>query len=339
VNSPAPDLGKVGGALRFHDTTNSSLIEVVQVPNDPALNFGTGNFSIDAWVYWDIPVGPGFGVVLLAKLDSFRLMAGEAGLGMHVHLGAADTDFIASSDPIPFKQWVHVAATVEQTVSPATATAKYYINGVLKGTRTRNVLYDLTGPNDLTIGGKQGDTSSIFVGMIDELELFNRALTAGEILDIYQAGASGKCKPAVVTGLKFNDTDCSGSRSSGEPALQSWGIVLDNLVQQTSRLALTDAQGNFGFFGLSPGVPYRLSELQQVGWKQTLPASQLGYSLTFNPGQVAVGKDFGNGSPLCPPVLGPPGSPASIPTLSEWGLIALTLLLSSIGIILIRRRV
>ncbi len=41
-----------------------------------------------------------------------------------------------------------------------------------------------------------------FNGLIDELELFDRALDLSEIQAIYDAGSEGKCKPALAT--RFN---------------------------------------------------------------------------------------------------------------------------------------
>lgn len=37
-----------------------------------------------------------------------------------------------------------------------------------------------------------------FKGLIDEVEVFDRALTASEIQDIYNAGSAGKCKVVTI---------------------------------------------------------------------------------------------------------------------------------------------
>ncbi len=39
-----------------------------------------------------------------------------------------------------------------------------------------------------------GSMENFFVGMIDEVEYFNRALAPGEVAAIRNAGAGGKCK-------------------------------------------------------------------------------------------------------------------------------------------------
>ena len=46
--------------------------------------------------------------------------------------------------------------------------------------------------------GQRGDNTDFFQGMIDEVEIFNRALTAEEIASIYNAGRAGKIKPRIA---------------------------------------------------------------------------------------------------------------------------------------------
>src|SRR5207302_7339036 len=55
------------------------------------------------------------------------------------------------------------------------------------------------GTNPLTIGARGGSVGNFFNGIIDEVEIFNRALTPDEIQFIFDAGSVGKCKPTCVT--------------------------------------------------------------------------------------------------------------------------------------------
>jgi streptogramin lyase len=82
-------------------------------------------------------------------------------------------------------QWTHVAMTYDG------ATLKVYANGVVVGStpKTGNIVAS-NSPFD--IGGRAaGDL--YFYGYIDEVEVFNRALSAEEIVGIYAAGSFGKC--------------------------------------------------------------------------------------------------------------------------------------------------
>jgi hypothetical protein len=51
--------------------------------------------------------------------------------------------------------------------------------------------------NPLNIGWDSSQPTRFFSGLIDEVEIFNRALTAQEIAAIYNAGSTGKCGPEV----------------------------------------------------------------------------------------------------------------------------------------------
>jgi hypothetical protein len=46
----------------------------------------------------------------------------------------------------------------------------------------------------LFIGRHAGEPNTTFIGLIDEVGIFNRELTAGEVLSIFAAGAAGTCR-------------------------------------------------------------------------------------------------------------------------------------------------
>jgi hypothetical protein len=74
-----------------------------------------------------------------------------------------------------------------------------YLNGIFAAQTTTTVrpFGTLNGANPgVSIGNLQSDTIlEPFVGLIDEVEVFNRALDPLEVLAIYNAGSFGKCKP------------------------------------------------------------------------------------------------------------------------------------------------
>ena len=77
-----------------------------------------------------------------------------------------------------------------------------YVDGVLKGTGSLPVGPLVIDQNGLWLGQEQDcvggcfSASQAFTGVIDEVEIFNRALTAAEVRAIYDAGSAGKIKPA-----------------------------------------------------------------------------------------------------------------------------------------------
>jgi hypothetical protein len=86
----------------------------------------------------------------------------------------------------------HLTAFVRQGT-----TASVYIDGTIDSTATTPAVADVLNSAPLTAGksvcdGRDGTVP--LEGQIDEIELFSRALSASEILAIYEAGSAGKCK-------------------------------------------------------------------------------------------------------------------------------------------------
>ena len=84
--------------------------------------------------------------------------------------------------------WYHVAAVKSGN------NLLMYVNGSLESTSPFSSFTD-TNSADLLFGSYTGQ-STFLNGEIDEVELFNRALSASEIQAIYNAGTAGKCKAA-----------------------------------------------------------------------------------------------------------------------------------------------
>src|ERR1041385_1571863 len=86
--------------------------------------------------------------------------------------------------------WHHVAVTKLGT------TVVFYVDGVGHSTSyaaTFQFIFPAAvGARPDTLNGANNDS---FFGAIDELSIYNRALTAGEIQAIFAAGSAGKCPP------------------------------------------------------------------------------------------------------------------------------------------------
>ncbi len=100
----------------------------------------------------------------------------------------------------------------------------------------------------------------------------------------------GNFKLGSISGMKFNDTNGDSVKGVAESGLANWQIVLTK--GQQSDTTLTDSLGNFSFSGLFAGS-YQLTEVQQLGWYGTVPASG-SYSVDVVSGTVSTDKNFGN---------------------------------------------
>src|SRR3989338_305175 len=95
--------------------------------------------------------------------------------------------YVCSNVPGPLNNWVHVAGTYDGT------TVSIYVNGVLKGSGTLGGGYTPTSTL-LTMGKASWGNIGYNAGLLDDVQLFNRALSASEIQAIYNAGSAGMCK-------------------------------------------------------------------------------------------------------------------------------------------------
>jgi hypothetical protein len=185
-------------------TTGSGLVEqafildgdgdYIEVPDDPALNFGFGDFTIDLWVNFnningeqvlmekwvqDNPISQGW---TLTKLTGQILrLAMDDGKGSEYDLDSPEVDLQPNT-------WYLFAATRQGRW------VTLYMNGTAIASAEVDLL-NLDSPTSLKFG-RRGDERGLYLnGFIDEVEIYNgTALSQDQILGLYSTGAFGKCK-------------------------------------------------------------------------------------------------------------------------------------------------
>ena len=214
--------GLVGQAFNFNGTN-----QYVAIPNSPGLD-PTGSFTIEAWVY---PQPSATAQVILGKWGDTADYAGKRCYNLAILSGNVlqfsisdstnqnNTTFQvlnSANNAVPYNTWSHVAAVYNQ----ATGIRQIYVNGVLVAQRTDHPITILQAANPVGIGaGPYGSTSirDFFNGRIDELAFFNRALSAGEVQAVFNAGNLGKCPvslPPAITSQPAGGTFGSWSNAT-----------------------------------------------------------------------------------------------------------------------------
>jgi len=161
-----------GGAYSFNGRDNRILIN-----NHPSLELGTGARTIGAWIkncgdtrdYQAIftkGTNPGY---------SFRLAPSPARAIEYFKSAGENYSFFTASHSISDNAWHHLAV-----VDRGNGTADFYKDGTLLETVTKtNYNSDSTG--DAAIGARHDVFGQVFNGLIDEVRIYNRALSSDEI--------------------------------------------------------------------------------------------------------------------------------------------------------------
>jgi hypothetical protein len=197
VNGAAFAQGTVGPAFAF-----DGIDDYMDVPDSESLDI-TSELTIDAWM---MPLESKVHRVItkwgMAGFRSYNLDITDDGrVAFYTSSDGANFFFrYTAAGEVPVGQWTHVAA-----VYKAGAHQTIYVNGVPKDIATGGTegppssLYNSTSPFRLARNFNDDPTPFFYHGALDEVEIFNRALTAEEIQSIYFAGSAGKCKELVVT--------------------------------------------------------------------------------------------------------------------------------------------
>jgi len=215
--SPTPGPGMVAGALQFNginqyvDSPSSIVTNFGPVhsggPDSCGGNFSTcaGDFSIDVWM--NISALPyGVATIVDKRSGSAPAINGYSFYLYHDRLGLQLADGQGSrgytnylSNPLPSDEttgWHHVAVTVQRA---SVTGITWYYDGYPIGNASNPTdrLGSLVNPSPLRIGANTTEPafSNWFNGSLDELEIYNRALSATEVAVLYDADQAGKCKP------------------------------------------------------------------------------------------------------------------------------------------------
>jgi hypothetical protein len=210
INSPTINGGYVVRSLCFDGAS-----QYVAVPDYAAINVGANeDFSIDAWVKRD----PASGNTVRIIADKRDPVSG-AGYSLSISYGnlifqMADPGYTNYRDTgtVPADgQWHFVAVTVSRA---STTGGRFYVDGIATGTfdpTSHPFSMANTAPFQVAASLYLGGNSP-WLGCIDEVEMFKRALSMAEIQGIFSAGSAGKCKcvhaPSnLMLWLPFDETN------------------------------------------------------------------------------------------------------------------------------------
>jgi len=152
---------KFGGSSMYFDGTGDYLT----TPTSPSLDFGTGDFTIECWIY---PSALTSNRIILDRWTSgnaggWQLYWRSTGTSIAFYVGAAILLQDPSTTNIALNTWAYV------TVTRSGTTNRLFINGTVVATATDSTSLSSTLP--LTVGSQLSTGTNYFNGYIEDLRI------------------------------------------------------------------------------------------------------------------------------------------------------------------------
>jgi len=258
LETPTP----VTGSVEFDG--NGDWISVAESED---FNFGTGDFTVEFWIYWDgFNTGGTRGVQLTSAVTN-GIWIGQVNTTDYVLRSYGNANHLTVSLP-PLNEWHHIAVTRKDS------TARFFVNGKLgaSGSVTHNfVKHAITIGSDESSGHTNGYISN--VRMLKGTGLYTSDFTppthALEVIgdtvllccnNSDSAGADGTGKTITANGNAAASTFSpsltrdftSGTEFSGVTTFDTQGYF----VPPSGTTEQRDASGGRGLIRMGPGMSY-----------------------------------------------------------------------------------
>ena len=176
--------GYIGEAFQF----GNGHLRLGQTYGGP----GTAEITVMAWINTQ-QTGPDLWQAIFSSTDSSFVHFQTAAAGGSAVYPDLSFSQIPSFGPTPVGTWRHVALTAQS------GRILVYENGAIVGQTTPTFTHISQATNGVLIGaGYQNGRR--FPGLVDELQVYNRALTATEVNGVFNAGSAGFCPGYVADG-------------------------------------------------------------------------------------------------------------------------------------------
>ena len=217
TNSPTWAAGRVGNGLTFDGTTQKVQLGVPVVS-------GTGDFTMTAWINPASVTGSdfimgNFGTGNLSGVEFF-LSSGKVSLYI--------TSTLNGTTALSANTWYHVAAV------RSSGTVTLYLNGISDGSGSR--ADSIATSKNFAVGNGPDYTSEPFDGKIDEVKVYNRALAAADIRELYQRNL----------GTDATFTQISNGRVGIGTTTPTYNLDIYSAIGSDVKLGLTDADVSHG---------------------------------------------------------------------------------------------
>jgi fibronectin type 3 domain-containing protein len=259
LSGPTWALGKFGTSLSF-DGGN----DWVTVPDSNSLDL-TAGMTLSAWVFPTV-LGTGWRTVVMKEQGAGISYDLYVNRNTSIPIGEVDTGGVSGvngTSQLPLNTWTHLGVTYDGS------TLRLYQNGNLVSSQTDSgSITPSSGP--LRIGGN-GVWPEWFSGRIDEVRIYNRALSQPEMQNDMAFGVAHDTKPPTVTTV----TPASGASevSVASTATATFSEAMNPASLTSSTFDLRNSSGTL--------VPATVSYDDLTGKATLQPSDALGVATTY----------------------------------------------------------
>ena len=289
------DSGKLGGALKFNGVS-----DYLAAPDSESLDIGGDQLSIAAWINGEDWPGANHILRKISDMDTssiYMLRVQPDTVRVYLNTSAGEV-IVDGTTPLAPNEWAHIAVTYD------CADARIYVDGQLDG--SMSVTGELSqSNNELRVG--RGEPAGYFMGMLDDVRLYNHALTEDELVSAMEGGGAAypsAGSPNPSNGAMIEVTWTSLSWRAGDFAVSHdvyIGESFDNVNDGAegtlvgNQAATTLLVGFPGFpipDGLVPGTTYywRIDEVNDADpnspWKGDVWSFLVPPKTAYNPDPV-----------------------------------------------------
>lgn len=176
--------GNENNALYFN-----GINDWVNVAQSVSMNSPVAEATVSCWVNYQ-SLAFGQWVPIFAKTDALEVVSRQYSLGINATTGQIYwmSTYVAQSDELQLNTWFHIAVTYTPEV------LKCYLNGEFIG---EAVPVDPLTENeqDFAIGRDTPATTDYFHGTMDEVNIYNRALSAADVMALKNYNG---CSPSAI---------------------------------------------------------------------------------------------------------------------------------------------
>jgi hypothetical protein len=211
VTTTADRLGNPSGALLFNGTSSAINTFLDRSDYDPA-------FTVAAWIRFDGAIGGTFQPIVAGDAAGpegpFFVGKDNGTNNIGVQNGPPGTydDSVVPSSSAWNGSWHHIAAVFDGTSAGAPLTCLLYVDGILSG--IANFSSASSAASVIFIGHEVDDPTVYFLGAIDEVQIYDHALSAADVLSL--AGGTPSAGSLIAHyPLDGDAVDASGNGNDG----------------------------------------------------------------------------------------------------------------------------